>query len=413
MVMKRLNFLVGALALIAVGMTVSFVADAQEDNNRDEFGEIVRGPYLTNGFGDNWFIGVGGGINLYINEGYKPAIAPSIDANVGKWFTPSVGMRIGYQGINSRVWSDFPTVLGPDMDPEKQLYAQRFGYMYIHGDFLWNFSNAVSGYKQTRFWDFVPYLHAGYYRAYGLNGVDFADNEIATGAGLLHNLRLTERLDLIIDMRATVVNGRAHGASGPAVIPSVTAGFAVDLRYPAFVRASTVVEAVELMNVERVDALETTIAALELANAALLEKNKKVSAANEKLQAENAVLKDEVAQEPDYTEFFQGLEPATLYFEIGQAVLNAKELAHLDFIAKSLITRADSLTKLNVIILGSADSNTGSKKRNQDLSQARAKYVCGLLTEKYGLSPDRFVVKSEVVKGGQRPEMSRAVILSF
>ena len=411
--MKRLNFIWGALALIAFGMTMSSVANAQEDANRDEYGAIVRGPYLTNGFGDNWFIGAAGGINLFINEGYKPAVAPSVDVNFGKWFTPSIGMRAGYQGISSQVWADQPSVLGPDMDPEQQQYAQKFGYMYIHGDFLWNFSNAVSGYKQTRFWDFVPYLHAGYYRSYGLNGVEFADNEIAGGAGLLHNLRLTERLDLIIDMRATVVNGRAHGADGVAVIPSVTVGFAVDLRYPAFVRASTVVEAVEIMNVEQVAALEATVAALEVANAALKQDNKKAVAANEKLQAENKALKAEVAQEPDYTEFFQSLEPAVLYFEIGEAVLSAKELSHLDFVAKSLIASADSLTKLNVTILGSADSNTGSMKRNQTLSQARAKYVCGLLTEKYGLSPDRFVVKSEVVKGGQRPEMSRAVILSF
>ena len=413
MVMKRLNFLVGALALVAVGMTVSFVADAQEDNNRDEYGEIVRGPYLTNGFGDNWFIGVGGGINWFINEGYRPDIAPSIDANVGKWFTPSVGMRIGYQGINSKVWADFPTVLGPDMDPERQLYAQRFGYMYIHGDFLWNFSNAVSGYRQTRFWDFVPYLHAGYYRSYGLNGADFADNEIAGGAGLLHNLRLTERLDLIIDMRATVVNGRAHGAVGPAVIPSVTAGFAVDLRYPAFVRASTVVEAVELVNAERVGALEAAVAALELANVALEEKAQKVAAANDKLKAENQALKKKVSSEPDYQEFFAGLEPAVLYFEIGQAKLSDKELRHLDFIAKNLVLKADSLTKLNVTVMGSADSNTGSKKRNQNLSQARAKYISGLLTEKYGVDPTRLVVKSEVVTGGQTPQMNRAVILSF
>ena len=145
--MKRLYLLLGALTLAAVVMTVSPDANAQENNNRDEMYQIVRGPYLTNQFGDNWFIGVGGGINLFINEGYKPAIGPSIDAHFGKWFTPSVGMRVGYQGITSKVWAYETSVLGRDMDAEKQMYAQKFGYMYIHGDFLWNFSNAVSGYK--------------------------------------------------------------------------------------------------------------------------------------------------------------------------------------------------------------------------------------------------------------------------
>ena len=411
--MKRLNLFLGALPLIAVVLMASPAAHAQENNNRDEYGKVVRGPYMTNRFGDNWFIGVGGGVNIFINEDYQPAIGPSIDANFGKWFTPSAGIRVGYQGLNSQVWASEPSVLGPEMDSEKQMYAQKFGYMYIHGDFLWNFSNAVSGYKETRFWDFVPYLHAGYYRSYGLDGNEFADNEIAGGIGLLHNLRLAERLDFVIDMRATVVNGRSHAADGAAVFPSVTAGFAVDLGFPAFIRSSTVIDAIEVVNAERVAVLETAVAALELANAALLEDSQKMSAINEKLSDENAALKQNLAQRPDYTEFFSGIAPAVLYFEIGQAVLSEKELKHLDFIASNLIAKADDLTQLNVTLMGSADSNTGGMKRNKALSQARSKYVCDILTQKYGISPDRLVVKSEVVKAGQQPEMSRAVILSF
>lgn len=411
MVMKRLNLL-GAIALVAVGMTVSYVADAQEDNNRDELGRVIRGPYLTNRFGDNWFIGVGGGINTFLNEGYSPAIGPSIDANFGKWFTPAVGMRIGYQGISSKVWADQASVIGLDLDVEKQMYAQKFGYMYIHGDLLWNFSDAVSGYKQTRFWDFVPYLHAGYYRSYGLKDVQFADNEIAGGAGLLHNLRLAERLDLFIDMRATVVNGRAHAADGVVVIPSVTAGLSVNLGLPGFARAATVVEAIELANAERVDALQTTIAALEVANKKLAANNKQVNQKNAQLQSEMTQLKQDLPTQI-YTEFFDGLEPAVIFFEIGKTKLGEKELRHLEFIAKGLVAQADQNTKLNVTLMGSADSNTGSMKRNEKLSQERAQYVYDLLTQEYGVSPDRLVMKSEVVKAGSKPEMSRAVIISF
>jgi outer membrane protein OmpA-like peptidoglycan-associated protein len=410
--MKRL-ILIGAIALAAVGMTVSTEAGAQENGNRDCQGHIVRGPYVTNRFGDNWFIGAGGGINLFINKDNTPAVGPSVDASLGKWFTPSIGMRVGYQGIISRVWSEQPSVFGADMDPEQAMFAQKFGYMYIHGDFLLNFSNAVSGYKQTRFWNFVPYLHAGYYRAYGLKDVDFADNEIAGGAGLLHNLRLTERLDLIIDMRATVVNGRAHAASRPAVIPSVTAGLAVDLGYPGFIRVSSVLDAVELASLEREAALEAAVAAMELANSSLMDENKKMSQANDTLRVENEKLKKRISHQPDYVEFFENIEPAVIFFEIGKTELSEKELAHLDFFAKNLIARADSLTKLNVTLLGSADSNTGSMKRNRHLSQARAEYVCNVLIERYGIDPGRLEVRSEVMKADQSPEMSRAVILSF
>jgi outer membrane protein OmpA-like peptidoglycan-associated protein len=393
--MKRLNFYLGALTLMAVVTMTATEAKAQEDNNRDEIGRIVRGPYLTNRFGDNWFIGVGGGINLFLLDQYTPAIGTSIDANFGKWFTPSVGMRAGYQGIFTK-FDD-----------------QKFGYMYIHGDLLWNFSDAVSGYKQTRFWDFVPYLHAGYYRSYGTQGSNFIDNEIAAGAGLLHNLRLSNRLDLFIDMKAIVVNGSAVGQSGPAVVPSVTAGIAVNLGLPGFARASTIIEGIELVNAERVDALETAMAALEVANIALANDTQMLSKKSQALQKENTSLKDTLATRPSYTDFFNAMEPAVLFFEIGKTELGEKELKHLDFFAQSLLTQADKYTKLNVTLMGSADSNTGSMERNQVLSKARSQYVYDLLTQKYGISPDRLVMKSEVVKATEKPEMSRAVILSF
>ena len=408
--MKRLYYFIGAAALATVAMTASPALNAQENGNRDENGKIVRGPYETNRFGDNWFIGAGGGINTFLNEGYDPAIGLSIDANFGKWFTPSVGMRAGYQGINCNVWADSPTTLGPQKDADKGMYDQDFGYMYFHGDFLWNISNAFSGYKETRFWNFVPYLHAGYFRSYGLDGIDFANNEIAGGIGLLHNLRLVERLDLIVDMRGTVVNGRIHGDDGVAILPSVTMGLAVDLGWPAFVRTSTIVAALEVANAEKTAILEAAALALEAANLALAEENADLQNANAKLKKQ---MKTVQTTEVNYTEFFEQMGPATVYFEIGQTVLGEKEMEHLDFIAKNLIANADKNTKIYLTLLGQADSNTGTLRRNQHLSEARAQYIYDILTTKYNISKDRLVIKSEVVKGAAKPELSRAVVVSF
>ena len=410
--MKRLNYFIGAAALVAVAMTASPALNAQENGNRDENGKVVRGPYETNRFGDNWFIGAGGGVNIFLNEGYEPAIGPSIDVNVGKWFTPSVGMRVGYQGISSKVWADAASVLGPQRDADKGKFAQKFGYMYIHGDFLWNMSNAFGGYKETRFWNFVPYLHAGYFRTNGLDGVDFTDNEIAGGIGLLHNLRLVDRLDLIVDMRGTVVNGRAHGDDGVALLPTVTMGLAVDLGWPNFVRTSTVVGALELANAEKFAILETAAIALEAANLALEEENASLEKANAALSKENADLRKK-PDGMDFTAFFDQMTPAAVYFEIGQTVLDDKEMEHLDFIARNLVAGADKNTKIYLTLLGTADSNTGTLRRNQHLSEARAKYVYDILTDKYGISKDRLIIKSEVVKDSAKPELSRAVVVSF
>ena len=410
--MKRLYYFIGAAALMAVAMTVSPAMNAQENGNRDENGKIVRGPYETNRFGDNWFIGVAGGVNLFLNEGYEPAFGPSIDANFGKWFTPSVGMRMGYQGLSSKAWSDAASVLGTQRDADNGKYAQKFGYMYIHGDFLWNISNAFSGYKETRFWNFVPYAHAGYFRSYGLEGTDYSNNEIAAGVGLLHNLRLVDRLDLIVDMRATVLNGRIIGSTGISLLPTVTAGLAVDLGWPDFVRSSTIIDALELANLEKFTIMEAAAMALKETNQYLMEANDELEKVNSNLVKENAALKKKPSG-MDFTAFFEQMGPATVYFEIGQDVLGEKELEHLDFIAKNLIATADDNTNIYLSVLGSADGNTGTKSRNQHLSEARAKYVYDILTTKYNIPKERLIIRTEVVKKSAKPALSRAVVISF
>jgi hypothetical protein len=52
-------------------------------------------------------------------------------------------------------------------------------------------------------------------------------------------------------------------------------------------------------------------------------------------------------------------------------------------------------------------------KRNQYLSQARGEYIFKLLTEKYGISPDRLVVESEVVAKPSDPALTRSVVIKF
>jgi outer membrane protein OmpA-like peptidoglycan-associated protein len=412
--MKRLNFILGAAALVAVSLTASPAVNAQENGNRDENGKIVRGPYETNRFGDNWFIGVGGGINMLWNEGYPAAdlvISPSIDANFGKWFTPAVGMRVGYQGFKTQIWDDGPSILGPNLDTQENLYLQKMGYMYIHGDFLWNMSDALGGYKETRFWDLVPYIHTGFFRTYGLDNVSYHNNEFAMGGGLLHNLRLGNRLDLIIDMRATVVNGRIHEASDVAILPSVTAGLAVDLGWPNFVRTATVLDALAIAEAEKTAVLEAAIAALEVANASLAQNNDALNQKNAKLSKQVKALQNR--PEFDVEAFFSGMTPAHIFFEIGKATLDARQMAQLDFLAKNIIVAADQDTELLITVMGSADGNTGTQKRNQHLSEARAKYIFDILTTKYGISPDRLTIKTEVVKKAAAPELSRAVIFTF
>ena len=150
--MKGIKTILGVLAVASL-FAFSFNASAQENGNRDENGKVVSGPYETNKFWDNWFIGVGAGINEFMAMGAKikwiGGIA--IDANVGKWITPDLGLRIGWKGFNNSF--DNSDMVAGKYDSWNQ--------NYVHADVLWNMSNTFGGYKETRFWDIEPYLQFG------------------------------------------------------------------------------------------------------------------------------------------------------------------------------------------------------------------------------------------------------------
>jgi outer membrane protein OmpA-like peptidoglycan-associated protein len=172
-----------------------------------------------------------------------------------------------------------------------------------------------------------------------------------------------------------------------------------------------VLDALAIAEAEKTAVLEAAIAALEVANASLAQNNDALNQKNAKLSKQVKALQNR--PEFDVEAFFSGMTPAHIFFEIGKATLDARQMAQLDFLAKNIIVAADQDTELLITVMGSADGNTGTQKRNQHLSEARAKYIFDILTTKYGISPDRLTIKTEVVKKAAAPELSRAVIFSF
>lgn len=403
--MKTAKLFIGAMAFAAILMAAP-VAGAQENGNRDENGKVVRGSYLTNGLWDNWWVGVAGGVNFFGDGGWTPSTGGALEVNVGKWMTPCVGARVGYHGLTGAMWHTKPTVLGSVLDDAKDEYKQKFGFAYFHGDVMWNVSNAFGGYKETRFWNVIPYMHAGIIWTYNRAKADkFGDKEFAAGCGLLNNLRLCERVNLTLDVRGLLVNGKHHaGVGGVSGLISTTLGVVVNLGKTNWVRAENWHNPAD---VDKLTAAEASAAALTAANAAL-------AADNDKLGKENAALNKEVEElrnRPTVVKAaLENVTPAYVYFEIGQTVLGQKELEHLDFYLKNVLPNVDA-SKVTVLT-GSADSKTGTPRRNAYLSKKRVEYVLNLLSEKYGIEADRFQVKTQVAKEGTAA-LNRAVIISF
>lgn len=382
--------------VIAAALVLGATAFAQE-TNRDANGNLQYGAYETNKFFDNWFLGIGGGVNFNldkvgddqtVNFGMNPHAA----LNLGKWIDPCLGIRAGYIG-----WG----MVSSQEDPWGREPAEVLNNNLFHGDLLWNISNQFWGYKEKRVYNCIPYLHAGL--IYGT----MAGREFEAGAGLLNNFRLGNKVALQIDARYAAFRAEQVQGVDEAGALYLTAGLAFNLGKANWTRTATTAAAAA-----------AALAAAEAAkNAAQAAADKAAAdAANaqanaDALAAQNQALKDALANAGKDNDAINALlaKPMIVYFEIGKTKLSAKEEAHLDYIVKNIMAAGQNA---KFIVTGSADSKTGSKKRNQQLCDKRAEYLYNLLVDNYGLSGDNLVVKSCIdANSDASAELNRAVII--
>ncbi len=388
---------VGFCMLLAATVSVSSVY-AQERENRDANGKIIRGPYETDKAWDHWFIGLGGGINLFEDGGVDTKVSPAINVYVGKWFTPTIGARVGYAGLKFKGETS-----GSDLEGN---------FAYIHGDAMWNFSNAVSGYRGDRFWDFIPYLSAGLLHA----GGDVNKNDqFSVGGGLYNTLRLGRRVDLTLDIRQLVFKGTIYGGAGVASMTSATLGLNFNLGKTSWKRVSCN-EAGLLADLE---AAKAAAAKAEAENEALkkqaADQAAKDKAANDALAAENDDLKDQIKDLEDQLENCAvedlSVFPGTVFFSIGQTTLSDHETKNLEAYIKETL---DKQPNVNFTLTGYADSDTGTAELNEQLSAKRVEFVGNLLTRKFGISSSRFTTSHKVVSANgdaNEAKLTRCVVV--
>lgn len=381
------------LIVFAAALLVSIAAFAQE-TNRDAEGNKVFGPYETNKFADNWVIGLGWNFPSttsgplwvpgvwQVGRPFKSGFALGAELFALKWIEPCYGVRFG--------WTGMQTYRAPEDDV--------WNLNYAHIDIMWNICNAWWGYKEGRKFEVSPYLSlAPFMRANKVLGT-------GAGAGIYATLRFNDRWGMFGDLGGILSDGKLIGHSNDTYnFWKAEIGLTYALGRTNWTRKATTVAAYTA-------AVAAAQAAADKAAAdkAAAENAKTAAQDNEKALAdENQKLKDELANSHNYGDLFD--EPIVAYFEIGQAKLTAKEKEHVKYVAKNIIARGENV---KFTLSGNADSKTGSKKRNQQLSEQRADYVYKMMTEELGIDGSRFTVKAN---GGNdifdSPELNRAVII--
>lgn len=175
----------------------------------------------------NWFVGLGGGTTAFLGtplgcEDLFGRMKPSYNISVGKWFTPSVGARIHYSGVQM-----------------KDAVLSTQDYHHVRADLLWNvLGGRYARQKEVR-WSFSPFVGVGL-----IHNATTGRNPFAISYGVQGQYRLSKRVSAVLELSGTTTfqdfdgYGRANRLGDHLL--SLTAGFSFHLGKVGWKRAADV-----------------------------------------------------------------------------------------------------------------------------------------------------------------------------
>lgn len=363
------------LSLAFIFLVSGSFVQAQEQNS-----------VLSGNASEHWFIGVGGGVNSIFDNGRFAPVQAAAQFHVGKWVSPAIGLRAGYNGIYAKA------VAAPDTWWAGE---QTFNYNLFHFDALWNLRNTVT-YKEKRIWNPVLYLRTGAILATAPgSGNKWA---FGMGGGIANHFRVSEHTSISLDLSAVVASERlfrSNGSGNLVTFPTATVGLVFDLGSRRFKRPAAPAQVPDPNIIDKLQLqLEESDARLALAQSRI-----------GKLQKENSKM-DRLQDGKTYNykggAFSEAQIPAPvivsndvaeiLYFELGKTTLDERELARLEFYAQNTFKKTQKL-----LISGCADAGTGTREVNERLSWQRAEYVKGILVNKFGYNPANITTQADVI----------------
>ena len=387
--MKKLTTcLVAALSVINLSTLNAQTVSESENRFKTE----------TNRFFDNWFISAGGGAQVYFGDNDSKAdfgkrIAPALDIAVGKWFTPGLGLRLEYSGLQAKGLGTMNAAYTEGTANNKGLYKQKWNMMHLHGDVMFNLTDMFCGYREDRVYSAIPYVGLGWMHSYDRPKT----NELAATVGFINRFRLSSALDLNLEARGTLVNDRFDGemgGNGKEGLAAVTVGLTYKFNQRGFKKATVRTVSTGISESDR----------------------QKLRERLNQMQKENQMLTDELEaarnRKPEtIVSKEMAIAPRIIIFPLGKSTLSKQERVNLGYFAK-LIKEAPA-DKVYTIV-GYADNKTGSAAVNERLSKERAEAVRDALVSEFGVKASQLKTES---KGGvdnmyyDDEALSRAVIV--
>lgn len=347
---------------------------------------------------DHWFIEVGDAAVINLAGQNKQAkfgdrisfVNPQIA--VGRWMTPSFGMRVQLQGGQlydfATPYGDFARVAAS----HGNYLRHKATYGWAHADFMLDVTNYFTPYRENRLFHLIPFVGIGfgYNTVLKAGDIEAKRNEfrpVLLGGAQL-KFRLCRAVDFNIEGQVSGANFRLPGAqevenNHSDYYAQVGAGLTFHLGKKEF----------------------TPITPNDPALIADL--NGQIN----KLRAENA----ELAKRPEHCPDIVPAPAAAkvvgnvIYFRLNSAVVDRNQMINVYNIAEYAKNNTETIT-----LVGYADRKTGTPDYNYKLSKRRAEAVADILVKKYGISRDRLKIdwKGDTVQPYAENVWNRIVLMS-
>lgn len=362
------------LALLALS-SVSMGALAQDVTPNEKY------SIATNSFGSNWFLQAGADWNAWYSaeeRGHgmskspfkKFRSNPGVSLAIGKWFTPSIGLRTKVQGIwGKKVDADWN-------DGTNEGNGNK--YWVANEQVMFNLSNFFKGYREGHIWNVMAFAGAGVGRSmtYNTYALDYS-------AGVQSSWKVGKKTNIFVEAGVNSFDHNIDNCKG-SIDQSwkrrcnnfyAEVGVSFNLGNAKWKKAPDM-DAVNAQHQAELDAL----------NAALADAN----AENERLQklVESQPKNDAAAKTESGASAFANT-PLSVFFNIGKSsIASKKDLVNVKALAEFA---KENDTKL--VVTGYADSATGSKAFNQKLSKKRAEQLAKQLV-KMGIDKNNIEIKA-------------------
>ena len=122
---------------------------------------------VINSFWDNWFVQAGLGISLQNPYGtnfsnvFPNGNTLGINLGLGKWFTPTAGVRGGVNWQNGIVTNHHAYYLAPNPKTNPEGELDKRGFYALYADVFFNLHNIFSGYSEDRKWNAIVFPRMG------------------------------------------------------------------------------------------------------------------------------------------------------------------------------------------------------------------------------------------------------------